>query len=60
MSNMDEFDVDFDVRLYNGSIRVKAESADSARLTVENMSLEELIEHTNDTSVEIEKVTKAT
>ena len=57
---MDEFDVDFDVRLYNGSIRVKAESADSARLTVENMSLEELIEHTNDTSVEIEKVTKAT
>jgi len=53
---MPEFEVDFYVRYYNGSVTIKAETKRDAELIVENMKLDKLEKLTSSVEVYVEEV----
>lgn len=53
---MPRYNVDFNVRHYNGSIEVEAESEDEAATQVENMQIKDLLASTHDIEVDVECV----
>lgn len=53
---MPKFDVNYDIRHYNGTISVEAEDEDAAQYLVENMPIDKLVEHTCDVAVDVESV----
>lgn len=54
-----KYTVNFDIRYYNGTLEVEAESEDAAALVAENMRLTDLIAATCDVAVDIESVEEA-
>jgi len=52
------FRINFDVRHYNGSIEIEASNEAEARLKFDQLAAESLIDHTDNTSVEVEDIEK--
>ena len=56
---MPKFNVNYDVRHYNGSIEVEADTEEAAEELVENMEITKLLENTCDVAVDVESAEPA-